>query len=164
MLKTLKVPTLSKCGVLWGNNDIRTAWTQFADDAAIISESQVEAQNLIYFFQCWTSWANLPIRLNKCRSYGAGKINVCYGQTHPTFHVDGSQIPSVLVDGTLTYLGHMLTFSSNNDNAKSDILGKLKGIKAFINDLQITPLTKVHALISKCMQSSQTQWRSAHWA
>jgi len=75
MLQNLKVPTLSKCGVLWGNNDMRTAWTQFADDAAIISESQVEAQNRIYFFRHWTSLAHLLIRPDKCPSYGAGKRN-----------------------------------------------------------------------------------------
>jgi len=40
----------------------------------------------------------------------------------------------------------MFTFSSNNDNTKSDILGKLKDIIEFTNELQITPLTKVHAL------------------
>lgn len=146
LIKTLKEPPFTGCGVLWGpNNDRRTAWAQFADDAAVISESKKETQHLIYLFQRWTSWADLLIRPDKCISYGASKVNGVYGQTQPTFHVNGVPIAPVPMGGALIYLGHRFTFARSGI-INEELIESMHTAIDIVNSLHITPLAKIHGL------------------
>lgn len=145
LMTTLTRPEMKQCGVLWGNGATRSHWTQFADDAAIISESPGEAQQMIYLFQRWTSWADLIIRPDKCHAYAASKINGQYRQILPHLYVDGREIPAVAIGGSVTYLGHQFSFSSENDLAKTELIDRCKNLLQTADGLPVTPLLKLHA-------------------
>src|SRR5688572_20452247 len=93
-------------GVIWGDGRTRSLWTQFADDAAVISDNAQEAQLQLDLFQRWTTWADLIIRPDKCHCYAASKRNGLYQQIKPTFSIDWNNIPSIDIGGSMTYLVH----------------------------------------------------------
>ena len=73
LMSTLNRPEVLCRGVLWGDGCTKSMWAQFADDAAILSDSAEETQLLLNLFQRWTSWADFFIRSDKCHSYAAAK-------------------------------------------------------------------------------------------
>ena len=146
LMMTLKTPSLQQCGILWGTNGQRTKWSQFADDAAIISETSHEAQTLIHLFQRWTNWADLIIRPDKCYTYGASKINGRYQQILPRLYVNNTAIPPVAIGDSMVYLGHKFTFNEDNTVAKNEATEKMNALIATVEKLQISPTLKLNAL------------------
>jgi hypothetical protein len=146
LMSTLNRPEVQRRGVLWGDGQTKSLWAQFADDAAIISDSFEEAQLLLNLFHRWTSWADLIIRPDKCHSYAACQRNGYYKQIQPTFHVDENNIPSVELGGSITYLGHQFSFSADAELAKTDLERNTQEALDLCHKLPITPLLKCHAL------------------
>ena len=52
---TLNQPDLNKLGTIWGPKDsmFQCSWLQFADDAAIVSSSVSNSQQLLDIFKAW---------------------------------------------------------------------------------------------------------------
>ena len=45
-------------------------WFQFSEDAAVITSLENENKLLLNHFSRWGSWADMPIRVDKCSSFG----------------------------------------------------------------------------------------------
>jgi len=146
LIMTLQSPSMQQCGVLWGTGTQRSKWTQFADDAAIFTESSDEAQTLIHLFQRWTNWADLIIRPDKCFAYGASKVNGRYQQIVPRLYVNNTLIPPVAIGDHMTYLGHIFSFSDDNSAAKREIQQCIGGHIEKTKQLHVTPTLQLHAL------------------
>src|ERR1043165_9216265 len=125
LMSSLKRPELKNCGILWGDGNIRTAWTQFADDAIVISGTLNETQFMLNLFQRWTNWADLIIRPDKCCAYAASKRNGLYQQITQSLSVDGKAIPAVQIGESFTYLGHNFAFATELVSAKAGLLAKM---------------------------------------
>jgi hypothetical protein len=145
-MSSLKRPELKNCGILWGDGNIRTAWTQFADDATVINGTLNETQFMLNLFQRWTNWADLIIRPDKCCVYAATKRNGLYQQITQSLSVDGKAIPAVQIGESFTYLGHNFAFATELVSAKAGLLATMHEIIKLVDELQITPLLKMHAL------------------
>src|ERR1051325_3263069 len=121
-------------------------WTQFADDAAIISDNFKETQLLLNLFQRWTAWAYLIIRPDKCCAYAAAQRNGRYQQIKLFFSVDGVKIPSIEIGASMTYLGHQFSFASDAEIGKSLLSTLTKEAIDLSHLLPINPILKCHAL------------------
>ena len=69
-------------------------WSQFADDAAIISAHNEDNQLLCNAFSKWSSWADLYIGVNKCHTFGIKKTWIKSGPIPAYYQNLGSAGPS----------------------------------------------------------------------
>jgi len=87
-MSTLSDTQILSRSVLWGDGTSQSLWTQFADDAAIVSDSHSETQLVITYFQRWATWSDLPIRPDKSFAFGAAQRSGHYQQILPNFHLN----------------------------------------------------------------------------
>jgi len=102
LISTLADLQFSSRGVLWGDGRTQSSWTQSADDAAILSDNNREAQLVLTFLQRWAAWADLTIRPDKSFAYGAAQRNSHYQQILPNFHINGLNIPPIVLGAPMT--------------------------------------------------------------
>ena len=93
-------------------------WYQFADDAAIVTGQQYENQILLNAFTRWVSWANMIIRVDKCKTFGIQKQGTTAVQFLPKLLTNNSVIPPVKINEQFTYLGRHFNFQMDDEEHK----------------------------------------------
>ena len=127
-------------------------WYQFADDAAIITGQQYENQILLNAFTRWTKWANMIIRVDKCKTFGIQKVNTASVKYSPKLATNDAVIPPVRMNEGFTYLGRVFDFHMDNDAHKTSLVEKCKRILEDIDRLPLHPKHKIQ-LYSKFLMS-----------
>ena len=124
-------------------------WYQFPDDAAIITGQQYENQ---IFITRWTKWANMIVRVDKCKTFGIQKVNAATVQYSPKLVTNDAVILPVRMNEGFTYLGRVFDFNMDNDAHKTSLVEKCKRILEDIDRLPLHPKHKIQ-LYSKFLMS-----------
>ena len=146
LMKTLDKPELKQLGYVWGPENNRCQWLQFADDAVIVSDSVGNSQKLIEIFSAWCQWAKMTIRLDKCTTFGMLKQKGKFNQIEPGLFLKNEKIPTVKLGKSFSYLGKVYDFSMNNNIAKEEIAKKLNELLKITSSLNIKAQTKLRVL------------------
>ena len=145
LMLTLNKPELNKLGTIWGPKKslFQCSWLQFADDAAIISNSVKNTQQVLDIFKAWCEWSGMIIRLDKCCTFGMLKIDGRYEQYEPAIFLDHGRIPTVAIGSSFTYLGKLFNFEMKKKEAKEQLLTRVKKLLKITSDLPIRPQMKL---------------------
>ena len=143
-----KLGTICKLGTIWGPKEsmFQCSWLQFADDAAIISSSVKNTQQLLDIFKAWCEWSGMIIRLDKCCTFGMLKIDGHYQQYEPAIFLNHGRIPTVAIGSSFTYLGKIFNFEMKKKEAKEQLLTRLRKLLKITSDLPIRPQLKLNIL------------------
>ena len=148
LMLTLNKPDLNKLGTIWGPKEsmFQCSWLQFADDAAIISNSVKNTQQLLDIFKAWCEWSGMIIRLDKCCTFGMLKIDGHYQQYEPAIFLNHGRIPTVAIGSSFTYLSKIFNFEMKKKEAKEQLLTRLRKLLKITSDLPIRPQLKLNIL------------------
>ena len=97
-------------------------WYQFADDAAVITGQQCENQVLLNGFTRWCSWADMQIRVDKCKTFGIKKVGSNAKQVLPKLYVNNNLIPAVRQDEDFVYLGRSYNYEMDNKSHQDQLV------------------------------------------
>ena len=123
-------------------------WYQFADDAAVISGQQSENQVLLNAFTRWCSWADMLIRVDKCKTFGIEKVGSNAKQVPPKLYVNNNLIPTVGQGEHFVYLGRSFNYEMDNKSHQDQLVELTQDIMQRINILPLHPKNKI-ALYSR---------------
>ena len=70
-------------------------WFQFADNTAIVTALERDNQLLCNAFLKWSTWADLIIRVDKCRTFSMKKSKTKSIQLEPSITLKKERIPPV---------------------------------------------------------------------
>ena len=148
LMQTLAKPELTNLGFIWGpqHTPFECSWLQFADDAAIVSNSPKDTQTLLNIFIAWCNWSCMTIRLDKCITFGMRKYDNVFSQYEPALFVNGEQIPVVPAGGSFTYLGKIFSFDLKNTEAKLKTSEKLTTLLRITSQLKVKSQWKLDIL------------------
>ena len=85
----------------------------------------------------------MTIRLDKCQSFGAMKLNNVFSQIEPAIYLNNNKIPPVAIGSSFTYLGKIFDLDGKNQEAKKQIVQKLSNLLNITSNLKITTQTKL---------------------
>jgi len=148
LMQVLAKPEFKSLGYIWGPKQatFETSWLQFADDAAIISNSTRDTQQLLDIFVAWCEWSRMTIRLDKCITFGMTKMDNTFAQYQPALFIKNEKIPAVPSGESFVYLGKIFDFDLNNDKAKSKVSEKLNTLLRVTSGLNISVQMKLQIL------------------
>ncbi|CAB4034952.1 Hypothetical predicted protein, partial [Paramuricea clavata] len=118
-------------------------WFQFADDAAITSGEEYEAQILLNAFTAWCSWAKMTLRIDKCKTFGVSKLNSTNSQFLPKLYLNQCMIPTVKRNESFCYLGRYYNFAMDNSDHKRLLFEETEEILGKIDRLALHPKFKL---------------------
>ena len=118
-------------------------WYQFADDAAVISGTENEAQILLSAFNRWCSWANMIIKCSKCHSFGIRKEDTLSKQFKPKLYAGNELIPPIEIEKHFTYLGRHFDFGMTNAVHQQELQNELNTKMKVIDELPLHPRNKL---------------------
>ena len=151
-INSIKSKEFEQLGYRYSQHLSPRHWYQFADDAAIITGQQYENQILLNAFTRWTKWANMIIRVDKCKTFGIQKVNTATVQYSPKLVTNDAVIPPVGMNEGFTYLGRVFDFNMDDDAHKTSLVEKCKRILEDIDRLPLHPKHKIE-LYSKFLMS-----------
>ena len=148
LMQTLAKSELNNLGFIWGpqHTPFECSWLQFADDAAIVSNSPNDTQTLLNIFVAWCDWSGMTIRLDKCVTFGMRKYDNKFTQYDPALYVNGEQIPTVPSGESFVYLGKIFSFEMKNEEAKIKTSKRLTTLLNITNSLKVKPQWKLEIL------------------
>ena len=127
-------------------------WYQFADDATIVTGQQYENQILLNAFTRWMKWANMIIRVDKCKTFEIEKVNTSTVQYSPKLTTNDAVMPPVRMNEGFTYLGRAFNFNMDDEGHKTSLIEECNRILADIDRLPLHPRHKIE-LYSKFLFS-----------
>ena len=119
-------------------------WFQFADDAAVITGQDFENQHLLDRFSIWCQWANMIIRVDKCKTFGIKKVITKSTQYLPKLFINNSIIPRVEIGESFKYLGRFFDFNMTDKDHKSELISL---IDELMSDIDLKPLHPKNKLL-----------------
>ena len=88
----------------------------------------------------------MDIRLDKCCTYGAGKLSGVYSQFEPQLFINSQPVPAISQGESFTYLGRIFDFNMNNDAAKHALCKKFNSFLEITSSLKIKTQLKLKIL------------------
>ncbi len=131
-------------------------WFQFADDASVVTGSERENQILLSAFTKWCVWADMIVRVDKCKTFGIKKFNSVAKQYKPKVFVNNQTIPPVDIRDYFTYLGRHFNFEMNDHQHKEELSNTINEIMSDINNLPLHPKYKIQ--LYKSYVLSKISW------
>ena len=119
-------------------------WFQFADDAAVITGQDFENQHLLNRFSIWCQWANMIIRVDKCKTFGIKKVITKSTQYLPKLFINNSIIPTVEIGESFKYLGRFFDFNMTDKDHKFELISL---IDELMSDIDLKPLHPKNKLL-----------------
>ena len=98
LITTIKQKSVEGLGYYLANALGPCHWFQFADDSTVTTANEEDYQLLLNFSTKWCTWANLKIRVDKCRTFGIRKTATMACQYKPLLLVNNQRIPPVKLD------------------------------------------------------------------
>ena len=127
LMQVLDKPEFKNLGYsIWGpkQSTYESSWLQFADDAAIISNSTKGTQQLLNICVAWCEWSQMTIRLDKRITFGMAKLDNTFSQYQPALFITNENIHAVTSGESFVYLGKIFDFVMRNKEAKNEVSEK----------------------------------------
>ena len=118
-------------------------WFQFADDASVITSLEHESQLLLNHFLRWCTWADMIIRVERCSSFGIRKSATSSVQFIPKLITNKDLVPTVKIGESRKYLGRYFSFSMQNFEHKTILLGTIADLLNKIDNTLCHPKNKL---------------------
>ena len=118
-------------------------WSQFADDAAVVTGLESENQVLPNAFSCWCNWSNMIIRVDKCCTFGIRKIETSSIQYLPKLFVSNEIIPAIKDNENFIYLCRSFNFKMDSSYHKLELVSNTKEFLEKISSLPLHPRNKL---------------------
>ena len=99
----------------------------------------------------WTNYACLPLRIDKCITFGLAKLSGSYSQFKPNIYIDSKLIPSIKIGDSFKNLGKLFDAAMDNQNIKSSLKQRVSEIAKRIGSLKINVHLKLKILF--CLPS-----------
>ena len=124
LIKTIDEEMIRCMGNNFCNSLARRNWFQFADDSALVTSTEQDSQLLLNLFTKWCKWANLLVRVDKCKTFGVKNIisSTLSTQFKPCLRVNNELIPPIKMGDNFIYLGKNLSFDMNNVDVKAELV------------------------------------------
>ena len=103
---------------------------------------------LLNAFTRWCSWADMLIRVDKCKTFGIEKVGSNAKQVPPKLYVNNNLIPTVGQGEHLVYLGRSFNYEMDNKSHQDQLVEPTQDIMQRINILPLHPKNKI-ALYSR---------------
>ena len=94
------------------NNFIKH-WSQFADDAAVITALESGNQYLLNLFTKWCSWSDLIVKISKCVTFGIKKSSTAAFQLEPHLMISSQKTAIMKKSESFKYLRKSFNFGMN---------------------------------------------------
>ena len=126
-------------------NQIKSSkhWFQFADDTAITTSLPNDNQMLLNLFTKWSSWEDLVVRVDKCKTFGIKKMATTCEQFQPYLLINHQQIPAVPDGKSFKYLGKIFNFTMNDSDIKDELIRKIENYLSKIDMLPVKNIDKI---------------------
>ena len=147
LMVTIKKEQLRCLGYCYDIYSNPRQWLQFADDTALVTSIESDNQLLLNLFTKWTIWADLPIRIDKCHTFGVKKSATESYQFEPYLVINKERIPPVKSGESFVYLGKAFNFSMNSDEVKQQLVSDLGSYLDNIDRLPVHPKFKIRILM-----------------
>lgn len=132
-------------------SSISTNHLLYADDACIISNSPAGCQHLLNMVQRWLEWAQLKVKVPKCRSL---VIRASTGKrVDAELSISGAVIPAI-EDGSFKFLGMPVHLYKDNRSARDSLKEHLVQMLTSIDDAPLTRLRNSAYSGLECVQDS----------
>ena len=122
LIKTIDEEWIRCMGYNFCNSLALRHWFRFADDSAVVMSTEQDSQLLLNLFTKWCKWANLIVRVQKCKSFGIKKNGTLSTQFKPCLRVNKELISPVKMGDNFIYLGKSLSFDMNNVDIKVELV------------------------------------------
>ena len=90
--------------------------------APVITGQDFENQHLLNRFSIWCQWANMIIRVDKCKTFGIKKVITKSTQYLPKLFINNRIIPTVEIGESFKYLGRFFDFNMTDKDHKSELI------------------------------------------
>ena len=157
LIKTIDDERIRCMGYNFCNSLSPRNWFQFADDSAPVTATEQDSQLLLNVFTKWCKWANLIVRVDKCKTFGIKKNGTLSTQFKPCLRVNNELIPPVKMGDCFIYLGKSFSFSMNNSDIKTELVTDMNQYFDILNRLPLHPKHKL--LIITRYIYSKLRWR-----
>ena len=101
-------------------------------------------QHLLNRFSIWCQWANMIIRVDKCKTLGIKKVITKSTQYLPKLFINNSIIPTVEIGESFKYLGRFFDFNMTDKDHKSELISL---IDELMSDIDLKPLHQKKKLL-----------------
>ena len=152
LIKTIDKKRIRCLGYNFCNSLTPRNWFQFADDSALVTPTEQNSQLLLNLFTKWCKWANLIVRVDKCKSFGIKKNGTLSTQFKLCLRVNNELIPPAKMGDNFIYLGKSFSFIMNNVDIKAELVTDMNKYFDILNRLQSHPKRKL-LIISKYIYS-----------
>ena len=142
-IRYIKSEQFEQFGYRYSNILTPKHWFQFADDAAVVTGLESENQVLLNAFSCLCNWSNMIIRVDKCCTFGIGKIETSSIQYSPKLFVNNEIIPAIKDNEDFIYLGRSFNFKMGNSHHKLELVSNTKEFLEKICSLSLHPRNKL---------------------
>ena len=150
LIKTIDEEMIRCMGYNFCNSLARRNWFQLADDSALVTSTEQDSQLLLNLFTKWCKWANLLVRVDKCKTFGIKNTisSTLSTQFKPCLRVNNELIPPIKMGDNFIYLGKNLSFDMNNVDVKAELVTDMNKYFDVLNRLPLYPKHKL-LIISK---------------
>ena len=122
LIKTIDEEWIGCMGYNFCNSLAPRHWFRFADNSAVVMSTEQDSQLLLNLFTKWCKWANLIVRVQKCKSFGIKKNGTLSTQFKLCLRVNKELISPVKMGDNFIYLGKSLSFDMNNVDIKVELV------------------------------------------
>ena len=136
-------------------------WFQFADDTAITTSLTNDNQMLLNLFTKWSSWADLIIRVDKCKTFGIKKMVTSCEQFQPYLIISHQKVPAVPDGESFKYLGKLFNFGMDNSSVKKELIEKIENYLSAIQMLPVKNIDKIK-IVNTYVYSKIRWWMSLY--
>ena len=143
LINTIKSEKIEFMGYFYQNCLSPKHWFQFADDTAIATALDSNNQHLCNVFLKWTSWADLTIKVSKCRTFGIRKYKTASEQFQLYITIREQCIPPIKQDKSFTYLVKDFNFKMTSDEIKAEVKNK---VRKYVETIDKLPIKCVHII------------------
>ena len=152
-IQYIKGEEFSQFGYRWQKYILPKHWLQFADDAAAVTGLESENQILLNAFNRWCTWSGMPIRVDKCHSFGIRKVGASAQQVKPKLFLCNQLIRPQEINEPFEYLGRSFDFKMSNEEHKKRLKKNICEYMEIISALPLHPKNKLliyqHYVLSK---------------
>ena len=118
-------------------------WFQFADATPVITSKESNNQHPLNLFSVWCQWANMIIRVDKCRTFGIKKAITKSVQYLPKLLINNQLILRINIGESFQYLGRFFDFNMSNDNHKTEITTLINQLMTDIDSNPLHPKNRI---------------------
>ena len=157
LLKTIDSEKIRLMGYNYCDTLTPRHWFQFADDSALVTNTEEDSQALLNVFTKWCQWTGLKTCPRKCKTFGMRKEGTRTVQFNPYLRINNEQIPTVKQDEEFVYLGKTFSMNMKSLSIESELTKDLRHYVEHIHRLPLHPKQKIDIVMLYVY--SKLRWR-----